>query len=373
MRVLILSCNTGHGHNSASCAIKEALEERGVYCEIRDALSYISKDVSRIMSDGHALMYRRFPWLFRFGYEFAGQHENRIFCDRSMVYKFLTRGAPDIYRVVTEENFDIILCAHVFSALMMTEVKKQFPLDTKTYFVSTDYTCSPSIGESHLDGYFVPNDSLTEEFLQNGIPKNLLIPVGIPVRKMFTQKTDKAVAKQLFDIPSCSSHAVMMCGSMGCGPMEELAERLAETFSHTEHLTIVCGTNEKLYRKFSDRFAHKNNFHILGYETRISVLMDSADIYITKPGGISVSEAAFKQVPMVLIDAVAGCENRNMAYFVSLGGAVCADRVESLSSTCTDLLRDASKQQTMVASLSRHSHINPADKICDFLVKETKH
>ena len=367
MRVLILSCNTGHGHNSASGAIKEALEERGVYCEIRDALSYISKDISRMMSDGHALMYRRFPWLFSFGYEFAGQYENVIFRDRSMVYKFLTKGASGIYDTVKTESFDVILCAHVFSALMMTEVKKQFPLRAKTYFVSTDYTCSPSMGESRLDGYFIPDAALSEEFLQNGIPEEKLISVGIPVRKMFTQKLGKTDAKTMMGIPEQDLHAVMMCGSMGCGPMEELAELLSEAFSEKEHLTVVCGTNEKLYRKFSERFSDKINIHIRGYETKMSALKDSADIYITKPGGISVSEAAFKQLPMVLIDAVAGCEDRNMAYFVSLGGAVCADSVEALCSSCIGLLRDDTQKQAMSSALSRHSGTNPAEKICDFL------
>ncbi len=372
MRVLILSCNTGHGHNSASGAIKEVLEEMGVYCEIRDALSYISKDISRMMSDGHALMYRRFPWLFSFGYEIAGQYENQIFRDRSVVYKFLTKGASGIYDTVLQGKFDVILCAHVFSALMMTEVKKQFPLRAKTYFVSTDYTCSPSMGESRLDGYFIPDPSLSEEFMQNGVPEDRLIPVGIPVRRMFAQKTDKTDAKCRMGIPKDASHAVMMCGSMGCGPMEELAEHLAEAFSETEHLTVVCGTNEKLYRKFSERFSSRQNIHIRGYETHMSLLMDSADIYITKPGGISVSEAAFKQIPMVLIDAVAGCEDRNMAYFVSLGGAVCADSVELLPNICTDLLRNASRQQAMVLALSRHSNINPAEKICSFLISSEK-
>ena len=40
----------------------------------------------------------------------------------------------------------------------------------------------------------------------------------------------------------------------------------------------------------------------------MALLMDSADLYLTKPGGISVTEAASMRLPMVFIDAVAGCE-----------------------------------------------------------------
>ena len=46
MRVLILSCNTGEGHNSCSAAIQECFEAQGVHCEVTDALRFISKGAS---------------------------------------------------------------------------------------------------------------------------------------------------------------------------------------------------------------------------------------------------------------------------------------------------------------------------------------
>ncbi len=41
----------------------------------------------------------------------------------------------------------------------------------------------------------------------------------------------------------------MMCGSMGCGPIIELTQQLAGRLASDEELTIICGTNEKLYEK----------------------------------------------------------------------------------------------------------------------------
>ena len=40
MRILILSCNTGEGHNSAAKAIQEVLTARGVFSEMTDGLAF---------------------------------------------------------------------------------------------------------------------------------------------------------------------------------------------------------------------------------------------------------------------------------------------------------------------------------------------
>ena len=75
--------------------------------------------------------------------------------------------------------------------------------------------------------------------------------------------------------------------------------------------------------------------------------MDSADLYLTKPGGLSVTEAAAKRLPMVYIDAVAGCERHNCRFFVEHGGAIAGANVEELTRLCLKLLRNPQQRQEM--------------------------
>lgn len=44
MKVLILSCNTGGGHNAAAQAIAEAIREHGDCAEVLDYLSLAGKE-----------------------------------------------------------------------------------------------------------------------------------------------------------------------------------------------------------------------------------------------------------------------------------------------------------------------------------------
>ena len=53
MKVLILSCNTGGGHNSCAKAIGAELLKRGHTYETDDALLYVSKGTSRFVSNWH--------------------------------------------------------------------------------------------------------------------------------------------------------------------------------------------------------------------------------------------------------------------------------------------------------------------------------
>ncbi len=53
MRTLILSCNTGAGHNSCAKAIQEVYQSRGDMCDIYDALLFISKRGAKFIATWH--------------------------------------------------------------------------------------------------------------------------------------------------------------------------------------------------------------------------------------------------------------------------------------------------------------------------------
>ena len=148
------------------------------------------------------------------------------------------------------------------------------------------------------------------------------------------------------------SHLVMMCGSMGCGPMEDLAEALSAKLGDRIELSIVCGTNEKLRQELSERYRFYPYIHVLGYVEDMSFLLDSAELLLTKPGGLSTTEAAVKALPMVLVNAVAGCETHNMKFFLERKCAATANDTEALAEVCISLLKSPGKLEKMSDELA---------------------
>lgn len=368
MRVLILSCNTGGGHNTCAGAIQEAFSEQGHRCDIVDALGFVSDKFSKFMSWGHTTMYRYVPGLFRKGYGFAEKHPSML-RDEAAVYKLLTGGTEQLYAYLREGGYETVICTHVFSGLLLRQTMKEYTIQLKTAFVGTDYTCSPGTANSELDYYFIPSKALTEEFVAQGIPEEKLFPSGIPVRKEFYVQVNKQQAKEKLGIDPSHSHLLMMCGSMGCGPMEKMAKLLSSGMDETKEFSIICGTNEKLQQDLTEAFGCFPGIHIHGFVKDIASLMDSADLYVTKPGGLSTTEAAAKRLPMVFIDAVAGCEEYNLNYFVQFGGAVTADDPEDLAQLCLELMVDSNRLERMRASLEMLPRQNAAQVICQMMCR----
>ena len=368
MRILILSCNTGEGHNSAAKAIQEVLTARGVFSEMTDGLAFLSPEVSRFISNWHVRIYKRAPLLFSAGYRMAEEH-NPAPEDASMLYKALSLGAKKLYAALEAGHYDAVVSTHVFSSLIMRRVCQDYPISIPHYFVATDYTCSPYVAEAQADRYLIPDEKLTADFVRCGIPEEKLLATGIPVRQIFFAPRDRAGSRAALSIPPEKRVAMLMCGSMGCGPIKRLARRLTETLPENSMLIVICGHNEKLY-EYLWELGNRANLRILGFTREIPAYMDAADLMLTKPGGLSSTEAAAKALPMIFIDAVGGCEGRNLEFYTRHELAETADSVNRLAKLVCANLSDPEKLRSMSQTLRTNLRHNGGVEICDFLLRQ---
>ena len=348
MRILMLSCSTGHGHDACAKAIQELCQEQGHICDSAEALSFISPKFSKLVSWGHTTMYRKVPSLMKNGYAFTENHPD-VISDGSAIAKLISSSAEKLGEFIRQGEYDAVISTHPFASTMLTMVQKEYHLPIRIGAVSTDYTCLPSFQNADLDVMFIASEQLTDEFVSKDIPASKLVASGIPSSQKFFRHTDMQTAKQQFDVPADAHHLVMMCGSMGCGPMEKMLSMLS--LPGTFHITVVCGTNEALAEKLTKEYASMPYVHIRGFERNISQLLDSADIFLTKPGGLSSTEGAVKCVPMVYINTVAACESHNMDFFVNAGGAVAAKKAEDVVLKCFELFEHPERLAQMRQAL----------------------
>lgn len=363
MKVLILSCNTGGGHNACAQALREQLLNMGHTCDVVDALGYVSERVSRFVSNWHVRFYRYFPKLYGKGYQYAQEHPG-TFDDDSAAVKLLERGSARMREDIESGGYGAVICTHLFPAMMLSFVQHSAPLAVKTCFLATDYTASPSCNMVSLDYCVIPDASLKDEFLRAGIREETIVPCGIPVRARIEVQGDKRQAKRSFGVAPAHRHLVVMSGSMGAGPIRELVTCLVRRLPASCELTVVCSSNKKLRRRLRMLFGHRKNVHVLGFEKNIPTLLDSADVFLTKPGGISTTEAAVKGVPMVLLDAVAGCETHNRDFFVARGAAVSEEKTRTLAKAAIALLEDEGRCEAMRKALLSLGYAGAAERIC---------
>lgn len=369
MRVLILSCDTRGGHNACSEALRETFEDLAVPCQIENALAFLSNFAARMIDHAFTLMYRRFPGVFRFGYRFAESHPG-LFAPGSLFRRFLSVGRKALYIFLRENQFQVVLCTHVFSALMMTDVIRTHGRFVKTGFVATDYTCSPGCAQSDLDIYFIPHNSLADEFIRKGFPAEKLAVSGIPIRKEFYAANDKNALKNRMQIGFFERHAVLMCGSMGCGPIKQIVRELSELMPKNCCLTVICGTNRKLRVKLEEMFVSDQRIMVRGLVRHVAMWMDSTDLFITKPGGVSTTEAACKRLPMLFVNAVAGCEAYNLRFFLRRGVAATANAPKEIAQQAVRLLTNSERLRQMASRYEDVKVIPAACAISQYIVQE---
>ena len=370
MRVLMLTCNTGEGHNSAARAVKEHFDNAGIYCEMADSLAFLSQKASSFICKWNIRLYKRAPLLFGFGYKTAEKTD--IKHKKSMIYEIVSKGARKLIKKVESGNFDTIICTHPFAAMTLTRALVKYGLKVKnTYFIATDYTCSPGVSTSKLDYYIIAHKNLTEEFVEHNIPEEKIFPAGIPVSNTVHNTVSKEESKELLSIEKEKRVVLLMCGSIGCGPMKVIARKLSTLLKDNEFLVVICGTNYSLYNKLKE-LDTPGKVRILGYTKKVPHYMNCADLILTKPGGLSSTEAASNHLPMILIDAVAGVETHNLNFWVSNKMAKTCEKTEDICTMARYLLNSEKELSKMRKNLEKSFKENSSEKIFRFIMEKDK-
>ncbi len=362
MRMLILSANTGGGHNSTANALAEQFERMNVQCEIVDALSMISEKASRFISWGHSYVYRKLPKLFGTAYRFEERHPPR------QIYEYFAKGAVSLQEKLLSEHFDAVICVHVFAGMMMTEVRRCYENRIPTYFIATDYTCSPGVSSLDADAFFIPHRMLFSEFVRTSIPVNKLYATGIPVKRAFYENLDKKEARRRLELREDGPVVLLGCGSMGCGNLDRHALELANKLPTDVTLVVLCGKNEELANDLS-RFS-SDTFCVVGFTNDIPLYMSASDVYLTKPGGLMTTEAIAKRLPMVFVEAVPGCETRNLNFLSDIGvGEKTKNWKQAISKTVSMVENPELLEKQKERMENFHAGVS-AQQICQYILKQ---
>ena len=367
MKVLILSCNTGGGHNAAASALKESLNFYHHEAEVLDLMSLGRKHTSALVGGAYVKLVSVFPAGFGALYQLG--ELVRKFPWKSPVYYANARLGNALADYIVQNHFDAVVTTHLYPAETLTWMKQKGRLTIPCVAVATDYACIPFWEETNCDYYVVPHKDLIPEFASCGIPEEKLLPLGIPVRPAFARPASKEDVRRHLGLPENAPLFLVMSGSMGFGKVHLLAHELVSRLENGEQAVIICGNNKKRMRSLRLQF-HKNpNVHIIGFTRHVAEYMTAADVLFTKPGGLSSTEAAVRRVPLVHTDPIPGCETKNRAFFVSRGMSVTGAHQKELAEAGISLARDDVRQIAMRDAQRKNSHPQAGTSITHLLEK----
>ena len=107
MKAVILSCNTGGGHNAAAKALCEALTQSGHDAQVLDYLVLAGERVSKTVGDSYVELVKHTPKAFGAVYDLGMAVSTRV--KRSPIYYINAAMAAPLRRWLTEHPVDVIL------------------------------------------------------------------------------------------------------------------------------------------------------------------------------------------------------------------------------------------------------------------------
>ena len=277
----------------------------------------------RLVSSLYNATIKKTPRLFGMIYKLGD-----IYCSLKLpspVYWANAKYAKQLRDYIEENHYDAVICTHLYGMEAMTAIRKQYKdFTVPCYGVLTDYTCIPFFEETNLDGYFVPNEDQKKYMIKKGFSEDSIVVSGIPVNDMFRNHMDQQTARAELHLPQGKKIFLVMTGGVGCENMTGLYDKLLCGISADDMLVILTGRNEKLKYKLRDKYADRKQVRVVGFTRKVARYMAAADVLLSKSGGLSSTEAAVANIPMVHVNVIPGCETFNARFFSGHGMAYCA-------------------------------------------------
>ncbi len=400
MKAIILSASTGGGHISAANAIKEYLNSKGASSDVIDALEYINPLLNKTVTEIYEYLATRQPAIWKMMYKSSNNKAvNRLVLGTNSLI------SKKLLPLITDCNPDVIITTHPFTTEMISKLKTLNKVNVPLVCVMTDYAPHRTWINSGVDAYIVADENMITPMIQMGVKSNKIYPFGIPVDDAFFQKHDKKETMKEMGINSTIPVILIMAGSCGFANVGKIYRKL-ESIETDFQIIIITGKNKKLYQKMKDlveKKETKNKSKILSKisektpnlkhlkfikkiknrdkedikyskKTKVIYFTNEVDKYmwisnliITKPGGLTVSEALACNLPMALFDAIPGQEEENADFLVSNNMAVKLESDKNITETIKNLLLNPQKLDSMKYSCENFDKSNSLKNIYNLI------
>lgn len=365
---MILSCFTGEGHNSAARAVEEALLRHGAECELADPVSFQSQRAQNFVSGFYNGLIRKTPKAFGALYKAGTLYSATDMT--SPVYLANAHYAEALYEYITDKRFDAVISTHLYGMEVMTAIRKRLKVHIPSYGVMTDYTCIPFFTETLLDGYFVPACGVKEQLIRKNVPEERIWETGIPVAGKFRRRLGKAEAREALSLPQEEKIYLVMTGGIGCENMVGFCDELLSAARADGQILVMTGRNDRLKEKLRERCGAAAPVRAVGFTDQIDLYMNASDVMISKPGGLSSTEAAVANIPLVHYNAIPGCETENAAFFAQHGLSRWARSRQEAAAFAQELAREPEQAERMRAMQRRLINPNAADDIVRYVLTQ---
>ncbi|MGE7186134.1 MGDG synthase family glycosyltransferase [Peribacillus sp. NPDC006672] len=334
------------GHHQVAEALMDLLKKHtnGVILKKVDLLSYTNNSLEKVITTGYLKWIRYAPETYNLTYKnlfYANSEKERPFkwCQHIFLKK--------MEQLIDEENPDLIVCTHGFPSQILSQLKLKGKCSVPIINVYTDFFINNVWGSKGIDFHFIPSQELKEKLLsKNQIPKHSMMVTGIPVHEEITKK---ASGLKNADRPK----VLISGGNSGLGGILNLAGELKKSTNFDYF--VLCGNNKKLFDEIKTwDVAHIKPLPYISSRSEMNKLYEEVDVIVTKPGGVTISEALRKRLPIFVHSMLPGQEEINLQYLKDYKLVFEINRKFSFEKQMVNILKDHKKMDQWDKSIETY-------------------
>lgn len=338
--LLLLSGNLGDGHKQAAYAIAgSALENRDdVVTTVIDYSEWTYPYIHVVGSYCYTKWMEKLPSVY--GYLFKKTRSNKS--PFSMLLKKIELFTLNrMITLLNEVHPSIVVSTFPPAATAMSILKASGLVTIPTVTVITDHTDHSYWIHPHTDHYLVGSEYVRYGLLRQGVPNCHITVTGIPIHSQFSLSYDHQQLRKKHYLKQTMTTVLIMGGGLGMISASFIHMLQRDTRLEQIQFIVICGRNKKLKQTLTKQLKNeKHRFIVKGYIDYIHELMALSDMIITKPGGLTTSEAVALELPMLLYKPLPGQEQDNASFLMHAEVALQAKDEKSLLEQLVNTLQD---------------------------------
>ncbi len=354
-RILVLSASVGAGHLRAAEAVALALAELDPAATVQnlDVLELTNAAFRRLYGRAYLDLVNRVPHALGYFYDLldrapSPQHKgDRL---RLLVEKLNLRR---LLKFLRTESWDVIVNTHFLPAEMFAVLRRQGRLATPQLTATTDFETHRLWVNQPCDRYFTATEEGAAYLRHWGVPAGDVAVTGIPIHPAFSRPKDRIECRQRLGLSSDRPVVLQLAGGFGVGPVEQLFRGILQVETPLE-LVVVAGRNAELKVRLDQiEPPPRHSARVLGFTTEMDELLAAADLVVSKPGGLTTSEALARGTPMAIVNPIPGQESRNSDFLLENSAAVNINNVATLPYKLGQLLATPNRLAALAANAKR--------------------
>lgn len=320
-KILILSATFGDGHKQVAKAISEAVNSCTTDLEpiTIDVMQWLHPYLYPVSNYFYKMVIKKFPNIY--GYFYQKTKNRNSFSDKLDV--LFTSDMDTMFEIINRVNPKVVVSTYPFAASIISKLKEQRLIDIPMVTIITDYTNHSFWIHPFTDQYLVGSEQVKANLIASGVESEKIKCTGIPIMQKFAHTQSREQLALKYGLNPNQLTILIMGGGEGFIGRGTKTFKAFEKLDVPIQLIIICGRNNKLQKQLSEVLAEsKHNVLLLGYFENVNELMAISDLLISKPGGVTITEALAMELPLLIFQPLPGQEEGNADFLMDLGLAM---------------------------------------------------